>query len=545
MKQANYHALGYISAVVNKQKIYIFALVLFQSLLGLSNVFYALLLKGVIDRAVSGCREGYIQYILLFAALIATQIAMRACVRYLEELAKSSYQNQFKERLFYTLLTRDYQAVSKTHSGEWMNRLCSDSQVVADGLATIVPGIVGMIVRLLGAVGAILFIVPQFAYILIPGGIFLALLTYCFRKKLKALHKIVQEKDGKTRTFMQENLGSSVIVRAFAVEQETAEEAVELMKEHKNARLRKNRFSNICNIGFGTAMHGAYVLALAYCGYGLLMHTMTYGTLMAVLQLIGQVQNPFANITGYIPRFYAMTASAERLMEAEKFRKTETEYKSKAEVLAFYNTEFRELSMEHVDFSYDADNHVLSDFSMTVGKGEFVAFTGMSGCGKSTVLKLLMGLYNPEHGSISVDDSFRRLFAYVPQGNLLMSGTICDVVSMANTEYRNDEEKISSALHIACADFVYDLPEALDTELGERGSGLSEGQMQRLAIARAVFSDCPILMLDEATSALDAETEKTLLENLRALTDKTVLIVTHRPAALSVCDRQIIFGREE
>ena len=184
-------------------------------------------------------------------------------------------------------------------------------------------------------------------------------------------------------------------------------------------------------------------------------------------------------------------------------------------------------------------------------KGEYVAFTGHSGCGKSTVIKLLMSIYKPDSGEcylgtsgdrLTLTPRYHRLFAYVPQENKLMTGTVREAVAFADKSKMHDNEKITQALKIACADeFVNELENGVDTLLGERGTGLSEGQTQRIAVARAVFSDSPVLILDEATSSLDTETEKMLLNNLRSMSDKTVLIVTHRPAALEICDRVLRF----
>ena len=198
---------------------------------------------------------------------------------------------------------------------------------------------------------------------------------------------------------------------------------------------------------------------------------------------------------------------------------------------------------------------VLKHLSLRIRKGETVAFTGHSGCGKSTALKLLMCVYQPDSGERyytdreggrgSLTSAYRRLFAYVPQGNALMNGTIREVVSFAEPETAHDEERLAAALRIACAEeFVAELPDGVDTLLGERGTGLSEGQMQRLAIARAIFSGSPVLLLDEATSALDLRTEERLLRNLRSMTDKTVVIVTHRQAALTICDRVMEFTED-
>lgn len=542
----NKSALHFISEVAGYGKLYIVFLLLVQAVLGISSVFYALLLRGLIDGAVAHDRSKMVSYCILFASLVVGQIALRAVLRFLEEFSKATYENAFKKRLFSGLLTHNYGEVTATHSGEWMNRLTSDTVVVAEGLATIVPGVVGMVTKMAGALVVILIMEPRFAYILVPGGILLVLLTYIFRKQLKKLHKQMQEKDGLVRIFLQEHLGSLMIIKTFGREADSLAQAAGHMEEHKKARMSKNHFSNICNIGFGAVMNGAYVLGAVYGAFGIYNGTMSYGTFMAMLQLISQIQNPFANITGYLPKYFAMIASAERLMEVENY---EEDIENGA--IGMGDT----FGLFHVDFTYMPPvvtkgktimPVVLKDYSLEVRKGEFIAFTGPSGCGKSTVLKLLIGLYTVDAGEIY--GCVRSMFAYVPQGNQLMSGSIRDIITFSDKKENNksqDEAGIYKALQIACADgFIAELEQGIDTLLGERGAGLSEGQMQRLAIARAVYSNRPVLLLDEATSALDARTERTVLKNLRGMTDKTVIIVTHRPAALEMCDRQIIFGEE-
>ena len=548
------NTLKWLSDVAGKHKINVLLLSLIQALLGGSGVVYALLLRNGIDSAAEKDRSGFVFALVSVVVLVLVQIMLRAVVRWLEEHSRSAMENILKSRLFETLLKKDYASVTDIHSGEWMNRLTSDTKVAADGMVDILPGVVGMAVKMAGAFVMLMIIEKRFLFIILPGGAALLLLTYLFRKVLKRLHKSIQENDGRLRIFLQEHLGSLIIVRSFSAEERTAEQGKQKMSAHKDARMKRNHFSNVCNIGFSAAMNGMYLVGFAYCGFGIISGTVSYGTLTAILQLISQIQSPFANITGYLPKFYAMTASADRLREAEDFADDCTdEAFDSGEIKDFYDNEFSAVKLDNVCFKYKDDDResVLENVSFVINKGENLAFTGHSGCGKSTVLKLLMCLYHCDGGSIMIQKTdgteteltgrWHRLFAYVPQGNHLMNGTIRDIIAFSDKEA--DEDRIRSALKISCAEeFISDLENGIDTMLGERGAGLSEGQMQRIAVARAIYSDAPVLLLDEATSSLDEATEKQLLENIRSMTDKTVLIVTHRPKALEICDKTINFN---
>ena len=562
MKQK--HTLQWISAVTGRTKGLVGLLVVVQTVLSVSSIAFAFVLRRIINMAVQGASTGFWSAFVLLVGVIAAQIALSAASRFLSEYTTTTVENRFKQRLFVALLTGNYASVTAVHSGEWMNRLTSDTTVVAGGVTQIVPGLIGTLVRLFGALAAILWLEPRFFWVLVPGGTAMLALTYGFRKILKRLHKNIQEADGTLRVFLQERLESLLIVRTFAKEQQTAAQAASLMEQHKAARMKRSNFSNLCNIGFAGAMNGAYLLGIGFCGYGILTGTMSYGNLMAIMQLVGQVQSPFANITGYLPRYYSMLASAERLMEAEAFAPDSEHPLAEEKTLAFYRTKLTALRLEHASFTYQppvsAEEEqppmpvVLKDIDLTIRKGEYIAFTGPSGCGKSTVLKLLMCLYPLDAGSRTLETTsgaqaltaaWRSLFAYVPQGNQLLSGTIRNIVSFDDPHKAQDDTGILRALRIACAeDFVQKLEKGLDTTLGEHGQGLSEGQMQRIAIARAVFSEHPILMLDEATSALDEATARQLLENLRRMTDKTVLMVTHRADQTGFFDRELSFSMD-
>ena len=245
MKQS---VLKWMNSVIGKKRVYIFILLAVQMILGASSIFYALFLRNIIDSAASADTKGFFAYLTAIIALVVCQILLRAVVRRVEEASRAAFENLLKTRLFSNLLKKDYARVMSVHSGEWMNRLTNDTVVCANGLTEIIPGAAEMAVKMCGALIMIIILEPKFMYILIPGGILLIVLTYGFRKVLKRLHKNIQEKDGALRVFTQESLGSMLVVRSFAAEKQIEEEASAKMEEHKRARMKRNSFSNICNI---------------------------------------------------------------------------------------------------------------------------------------------------------------------------------------------------------------------------------------------------------------------------------------------------------
>lgn len=551
--------LKWLQSAADGKKRYIVIITLLRVILSVSGVAFALILREVIDFAVAGDKDSFFFYVGAAICLVALQIILRAVDRQLSESTRADIENACKLKVYSGLLEKDFASVNARHSSKWMSRITSDTVVCANGIVDIIPGVTSLAVKMVSAFAMILTLEPKLAFILLPLGLFAFLFTSVFRKKMKSLHKDVQEKDADLRAYMQENLGSLLVLKAFSAEKDSEKKADEKMADHKRARMKRAVFSNAANLGFSVAMNAVYLIGgVIYCGYGILNGRVTYGTFTAILQLVGQIQSPLANITGYLPRYYAMIASAERLMDAEKYEDDcRGESLTAGEAEKYYRDEFIGIDFRHVTFTYPpgeerADRTLaLKDLCLSVKKGDYTAFAGESGCGKSTVLKLILGLYDPDEGECviegksgekRIDASFRGLFAYVPQGNYLLSGTIREIVTFADKSRARDDKAIEKALRIACAyDFVKGLDEGTDTVLGEKGQGISEGQMQRLAIARAVFSKRPILLLDEATGALDEETESRVLANLKSMTDKTVIIVTHRKKAFEICDKIIYF----
>lgn len=548
-------ALKWVYAAAGPGRKWVGFLTLVRIAQGSLAVGYAYALKSLVNCASSGDQAGFLPTLGQFVLLVAATVALQTVGRFLHEKAHATLEKVFRLRVFSQLLLRDYAKVSGVHTGEWMNRITSDTAAITGAVIKILPDLCGMLVRLLGAFFALVAIVPQVAFLLLPAGAVMIFLSYFLRSRLKRYHKAVQQADGTARSFLQERLGSLTVIHTFTQEAAAADQAGSHLQELAARRMKRSHFANLSNTALNLAMVTAQVIGIGVCCAGILQGTVTYGTMSAVMYLISLLGAPFAQLSGCLSQYYAMIASAERLMEIENYpldcQKPPLE---QDKILSFYREEFHSLGLEGASFSYEQRDsaQVLSNVSLWVGKGEFVAFTGQSGSGKSTALKILLSLYPLQEGgaylrtrgkeTIPLDSAWRGMFAYVPQGNQLLAGTIRESLTFFDPGQMAREEQITKALQIACADeFIRQLPLGLDTPLGERGSGLSEGQLQRLSIARAILSQRPVLLLDEATSALDAETEEALLKNLRAMTDRTVVIITHRPAALNYCDKVIPF----
>ena len=507
------------------------------------SVLFALFSRGILDAAVSGDGLSMLRYAAGLLVLIAVQMLLHLSVKWLEERTSVKLELAFRDRVFRALLGREYATVSKYHSGELLNRLFSDVGVVSSGVTNLLPSAVGLVTRLVCAVIVLLVIDLRFTAVLLAAGAAVFVVSCVFRDRLKSLHKQMQEKHGRVYAFLQETLENLLVVKVFGAEERMTRQAENLQGEYFRVRMRRRRLSVLANAGFGFLFQTGYLYALLWGGFGLLHGTLSYGSLLAILQLIGQVQTPFASLSGVLPQYYGIIASCERLRELEELDAEPPRAAVDAEKLY---AALREIAFEDVSFGYDRER-VLEHAQCAIPKGSLTAITGRSGHGKTTMLKLLLGIYpvdggrivfHTDGGEIPASAETRALFAYVPQGHLMFSGTIRENILFVRGSAPQNE--IDEALAVSGADeFVRELPDGLDTRLGEKGLGLSEGQVQRLAIARALLSGAPVLLLDEATSALDERTERELLGRLRGLKTRTVVIISHRRAVLEVCDHHI------
>ena len=524
---------------------------LFKMLEALFELFVPLVVSAIIDTGIGNADKGYIvKMSLLLVTLAVIGLTCAITAQYFAAKAATGFATELRHSLFEHIQTLSFSEIDEIGTARLINRMTSDVTTISDGFTTILPNLVNFVVRLVCAFVYLVVLDKVFTLVFLVGGILVFAFSFLFRKILKRLHKNVQESEGRVRSFIQEILTSLLVVKSFNVEEKVSGEADELMESNYKTKMKRRLFGIFANAGINTTFNLGYVFALAYGSYRLL-HGLDYGNLVAMLQLVNQIQQPFASLSGMLPKYFALLASAERIIELDNIKDETQQNENDVNVELIYDS-LNCIDFNNITFAYDRDL-ILDDTSLIVNKGDFVAIMGISGIGKSTLLKLLLGVFTVNSGSITldvngekipVDCHTRKMFSYVPQGNFLMSGSIKDNLTFINSNVTDEE--IKNAVRISCADqFVYDLPDGLDTVIGERGIGLSEGQLQRLAIARSILSKSPIMLLDEATSALDEATELRFLKNLKEMQDKTCIIVSHKTAALEICNKhiQIIDGK--
>ena len=535
--------LKWVMKKSKKENKNLIVLLLANALFSALSIVFALFIKGIIDSATSYNYQRLVSFAVAIIIVVILQFGFRVFTNCLQDKIQARLEVQYKTQLFKSILSKKHEKITGYHSGELMTRLTSDVAIVSEGVATILPTVVSAVARLVCAVVALIMLDWVFAIAFSVAGALVFLVLTFIRGKLKSFHKKAQSTDGKTRSFMQECIENLLAVKVFSVNSKIEEQAQNLQEENFKIKMKRRNYAVFGHAVYNFIFSAGYLFALIYGGIKILNKVLSYGSLSAILQLVNNVQVPFMSLSNVMPKYYSMIASAERIMEIEEIESEKIDEQIDAQNT--YNN-LKGIAIENVNFTYDRDK-VLSDASLYINKGDYIAITGTSGVGKSTLIKLLLGIYalddgkvylDTTEGEISLDANARKLFSYVPQGNMLFSGTLKENITFINGTAT--QEEIDFAITIAEAkEFISELPEGLETVVGENGVGLSEGQIQRIAIARAILTKSPIILLDEATSALDEQTELKVLENLKKLENVTLLIVSHKKAMLKICNRNI------
>ena len=547
MKKTDKSALLWIFKCSKPQIVNIILITVFYAIIAFNGVALALVSKNLIDSAVSKNIKAIFTFSSILVCLVVFQIIINIVCRVIIFNINAKLEISIKTNLYENILRKNYSDIKNYHSGELINRLTSDISVVTSTITMILPQLSFLAVKLLGVFIVLFSIDYIFALIFFIAGILLFLFSQLFKKKIKLFHKNVQETDGKVRSFLQETIESLLVVKVFRAEKKVKDNAVNLQNENFRIKRKRNYISIFTTTGFSFIFTIGYFYGMIWGAFNIYSGLITYGTLTAVLSLISQIQGPISGLTGIIPQYYSALASNERIMEIENLEDEAVINDKNIDTEKIYST-LKSIEFDNITFSYDKEK-IFDRTSLSINKGDYVVITGISGIGKSTLTRLLLSVFPLDDGKIYlklnngekifVDKTLRKMFAYVPQGNFVLSGTIRENISFVRPDATDEE--IMEAAKISCADeFINNLPNGLDTVLGEKGSGLSEGQIQRIAIARAVICKTPILLLDEATSALDIETERRLLRNLRNKRSyMTLILVSHKLSANSVCNKEV------
>ena len=517
--------------------------ILLNALVSGCSVFFALTTRSVVNYAMEGDRTGLIRSTALLVGLILFQFLGGIISHYLHANLQEDMERDFKRSILHTILRTDYSAICGHHSGDLIQRLDGDAAVVYGAVSNLTSSLVSVVVSLFGALAALLQLTPVFTVVFCICGMIAGSVTLALQRVIKRLNKASSAATGRVSGFLHESISKLMVVQALDMSAEVEKRTDKILDDRWGIRKKQRNMHLVTRSGLTLLSSAGYLAALLWCAYQLFYGEITPGDVTAITALVGTLQSSAMGLPMMLPQFFAVAASCDRIMELEALpRQTDPD---PAAARAVYDT-MTGFTAEHLTFAYDRDP-VMTDVSLTIPREGLTVIVGQSGIGKSTLLKLLLGLYRPQSGTLNIDTksgsvpvnrSMRGMFSYAPQGNFLLSGTIRENLTFTNPSAT--EEEIRDALHASALDeYVATLPLGLETVLMENGAGLSEGQAQRLSLARAIVSGAPVLLLDEVTSALDAATEKTVLERIAALPGKTCIAVTHRPAALELADHII------
>jgi len=495
--------------------------------------------KTIIDNATNG--QSFKTAIIVYIILMISMQAVGVFSGIFSTMLNEKFGFGIRKQVYEKIIRSHWLDIKKYHTGDLMTRLTSDAGAIADGIINTIPSVIRLSIELV-LVFFTLFrysrMLALFALLVAPVS---AVTCWWLGRKLKKLQVKVQESEALYRSFLQESMANLLIVKAFANEDYASERLTNLRENRFYWVFKRTKLSMASSVIMGFSFQLGYIAAFTYGALQVSLKAITYGTMSVFLALVNRVQSPIMGLAKTVPQVVSILASAGRVIEIQNI----PEEKSLPTDMARENIGVK---VNDLTFGY-TDETVFENVNLDIKPGEFVAIIGESGIGKTTLVRIIMSFTSSLTGSVDFYNAYgegvvansgtREFIAYVPQGNTLFSGTIRENIRMGKLDATDEE--MWEALRLASGEeFVRNLPGGLDCVIGERGHGISEGQAQRIAIARAFVRKSPFLILDEATSSLDENTELQVLKGLQELNPRpTCLIITHRKSILPICDREI------
>lgn len=515
--------------------------IIFNIIFALIGIYNVIVSKSLIDAAISHNSQEVIKWLIIMCTLTIISILSAPIRSFMSTHSSTKLNHSIQKQIYEHIEYSNWLEISKIHSVSLLTRITSDVSNISSTLITTIPSIVSLAVTLIGSVYTLINWAPSIAIVALFIGPFLVIIGKLFSRKLMILYKEAQEEDVKYKAFMQESIQNIMIIKTFCMENINMKKLNDIQDNKYRIAMRNTKYSSLTSLSMSFCSSLAYFSIFTWGVLNISKGVTTYGTFTGMLQLYNKVQSPFSSLASMIPGLISTIAAAERLIEIENIS---LESKSSINISNDFNKPTIEFN--NVSFSYNSNTKILDNINLKMVHGETIGFIGPSGEGKTTLIRLILSLITPSSGNIYLRENdinkklhpiHRNLISYVPQGNTLFSGTIEDNLRYGNPNAT--EEDIREALKNACAlDFVEKLDNGIKSVIGEKGVGISEGQSQRLSIARAFLRQRPILILDEATSSLDPETEIKVLRSISSLPNRaTCIIITHRPSALNICDR--------
>ena len=512
--------------------------------IGLLSVVVSLAQVWAVQHAIdvaSGHAEGSIYWSVgVMALLVLCGFALRICSIWVRNILGIKAQNRMQQRMLDRILRSEWTGKESHHSGDVLNRLEQDVGTVVSFLTETIPNTISVVAMFVGAFLYLFSMDKVLAFVIVGIIPVFVLLSKLYIGQMRRLTRQVRDSDSKVQSVLQETIQHRMLIKTLESDSIMVDRLESTQSELRHRVVKRTAFSVVSNFILNAGFSVGYLIAFLWAALRMSDQTLTFGGMTAFLQLVNRIQGPARDLTRLAPVFVGVFTAAERLMELE-----ENPLEEQGDPIPL--TAPCGVRLEHITYAYDdGDSNVIEQLDFDFYPGSCTAVLGETGAGKTTLIRLILALLHPNEGKVilynqqeqkELSPLMRCNFVYVPQGNTLMSGTIRDNLRLG--KLNATEEEIKAALEMSCASFVMELPDGLDTVCTEAGGGLSEGQAQRISIARALLRNRPIMLFDEATSALDPETERQLLHNILSHHDKTVIFITHRPAVVDYCDQTL------